>query len=78
MLMTAENLKPVERAILEALEASSGWMDRTQLAQAIGRPKSLHPTDLNALSRLESLGLVESHQVPRGIGAAKWEYRAKH
>lgn len=77
MLMTAENLKPVEQAIFAALESSGAWMPRAELARAIGRPTTLQPADFAALERLERLELIESRQVPRGIAGVKWEYRAK-
>ena len=77
MLMTAENLKPVEQAILSALTRRALWMTRTQLAEAIGRPTTIQPADLAALERLERLGLIETRQTPRGIAGIKWEYKAK-
>lgn len=77
MLMTAETLKPVERAIVEALETSGEWITRTQLARAIGRPTTLQPADYAALERLVNMELIEVRTVPRGIAGTKYEYRVK-
>lgn len=77
--MTAtHNLKPLEKLILDTVLGMSGkWVTRLDITRAIGRPNQAHPSDIEALTRLTELGLIEAKQEKRGLVGIKWVYRAK-
>jgi predicted transcriptional regulator len=77
--MTAtHDLKPLEKKILEVIQSvGAEWLGRAEIARKIGRPSSIQPNDIEALTKLVDLGLIETKQVPRGVAGVKWVYRVK-
>lgn len=76
LMPTSEKLRPLERKVLEVLQESGDeWVTREQVSQLVGRPAKIHPSDIAALDRLVSMGLIEAREAPRGAVGVRWEYR---
>lgn len=63
--------------ILETLRDNGGWLNRRQLAQALGRPGQLTPYDTELLEGFVSAGLVEREDRLVGVVRTVRYYRLK-
>lgn len=81
MLMVYERaageLTPHMKKILDALRSAGDWMNRAQLAEALGK-KRLTPYDVQILDGLATAGTVEAQRREKpGFIPYEWVYRSK-
>jgi hypothetical protein len=63
--------------ILDAIRANGDWMNRSDVAQAIGK-KRLTPYDMGLLDELATAGLIEATRRDKvGFIPFEWVYRSK-
>lgn len=81
MLMVYERptgeLTPHMKKILDALRSAGDWMNRSELAKALGKNR-LTPYDVQILDELATAGTVEAVRRDKpGFIPYEWVYRAK-
>lgn len=81
MLMTQypkpASITPQGEELLRVLRDNGRWMNRAQLAQAVGKPE-LNKWDVGLLIKMADDGLIEARKEPRpGAIGYEWVYRAK-
>lgn len=68
--------KSLEDVIFHVVRSSTGWMSRSDIANALGRPRrQLYAHDIAQLDKLVMRGSLESRRSGIGVRAA-YEYRA--
>lgn len=78
MIMTSENLSPLEQRIIATLEESRDeWLSRSQIAERIGRTNGYTQNDVRALKTLLERGRIEVRETVIGVAKSMYEYRAK-
>lgn len=74
MFRMAEKITKRAQRLVDALRRHAAWMDRGDLAQAIGKNR-LNPHDIELLDGLVDMGLVERNEQATGI-TMKYVYRS--
>lgn len=78
MIMSLENLSPLEERIIEAMGQADGeWLSRNQIAALIGRKDGYTQNDARALNSLLERGLIEARETLIGVAKKMFEYRLK-
>lgn len=72
----SDELSKLQAALLNVLKDSGAWMNRKEIAGALGR-KALSYHDIQQLKALEGFGLIESREITIGAVLTAYEYRAK-
>jgi predicted transcriptional regulator len=70
-------LTPLGKRLLEALKERNDWMTGSEVAEVIGRGRTLTQFDRNTLSQLAALGLIEMESRVKGVVKEYFVYRAK-
>ncbi|GAB5486227.1 MAG: hypothetical protein Pars93KO_26610 [Parasphingorhabdus sp.] len=76
MIMSDTELTELQQIIYDALLKHGDYMTRSDIAQVIGRDKTLNHYDRELLQQLVDMGLVDVLETKRGVTMTSYTYKA--